>query len=97
MEEGKKKDFGDLCNVDGLSGRKTVKAEFRSLPSSTDPSKKSDFIELSSSPQSTSVKLSRWDLAVSRGHRKRLCPSRGHGHHGHPHTYCRGALQMAVV
>jgi len=43
MEERKKKDFGDLCPADGLAGRKTVKAEFRSLPSSTDPSKKSHF------------------------------------------------------
>ena len=43
MEERKKKDFGDLCPADGLSGRKTVKAEFRFLPSSTDLSKKSHF------------------------------------------------------
>ena len=55
-EEGRRwrkerKKILEICPADGLSrsGRKTVKAEFRSLPSSTDPSKKSHFIRLSSS------------------------------------------------
>jgi hypothetical protein len=32
----KKKDFGDLCQADDHPGRKSVKAEFRSLPFSPD-------------------------------------------------------------